>query len=420
MTRPIRNLFISAIVCLVWCMADPGAAFLFRETFDTDVANTAEFRATYPHITTKLFRGNGQPPLADDVVSVRDGVLWVDMGNSFASQLTIPGYSEEIYISADIGALNSDGYYNVGMVFGQPEENTISFHPGFTGYDDYGYWLGGPGALRVNGRGGFGNKDMGFLPENGVLHHMEVHQLPGGTFDITVTDGENSANVFTTSWTNDRAFGREIGLQRSGALELDTQTGEWVEGPGFGLFDNFTVSLPPSCDIDLDEVCNVNDINLMFMQGDLVAGVADPNGTSPFNLNGDTSIDGQDISQWLGLAAEKNGYGTAPYLRGDTNHLGNISPAQRTVDITDFNALASNYAPQGTPSGIFAKNWHLGNFDGDGDIDLTDFNFLAGNYDTNGYGAGQAGAAPEPTTSLLLAIGGLFVAAAASARWVSR
>ena len=171
------------------------------------------------------------------------------------------------------------------------------------------------------------------------------------------------------------------------------------------------------CDFDSDWGCNVNDINLMFMQGDLVAGVADPDGTSQFNLSGDTSIDGQDISLWLELAAENNGYGTAPYLRGDTDHLGNISPAQRTVDITDFNALASNYAPQGTPSGIFAKNWHLGNFDGDADVDITDFNFLAGNYDTNGYAAGQAGAAPEPTAALLLTIGGLFMVAAASKRW---
>ena len=102
-------------------------------------------------------------------------------------------------------------------------------------------------------------------------------------------------------------------------------------------------------------------------------------------------------------------------LRGDTDHLGNISPAQRTVDITDFNALADNYAPMGTVSGVFAPNWHQGSFDGDGDVDLTDFNFLAGNYDTNGYGAGQAGAAPEPTAALLLAIGGLFLAMAGSA-----
>ena len=44
-----------------------------------------------------------------------------------------------------------------------------------------------------------------------------------------------------------------------------------------------------SCDFDQDNLCNVNDINLMFMQGDLVA---DPGGTLPFQLSGDTSIDG--------------------------------------------------------------------------------------------------------------------------------
>ena len=236
----------------------------------------------------------------------------------------------------------------------------------------------------------------------------------------------------STLWVNGELQGqRNLDIERSDPLTGEPIPTELYDSGKVGVFslhtngsfDDFKVSgadIFAPCDFDQDNLCNVNDINLMFMQGDLVAGVADPDGTSQFNLSGDTSIDGQDISQWLELAAENNGYGTAPYLRGDTDHLGNISPAQRTVDITDFNALASNYAPQGTPSGVFAPNWHQGSFDGDGDVDLTDFNFLAGNYDTNGYGAGQAGAAPEPTTALLLAIGGLFLASAASARWLSR
>ena len=155
------------------------------------------------------------------------------------------------------------------------------------------------------------------------------------------------------------------------------------------------------CDFDSDGRCNVNDINLMFMQGDLVVGVQDPDSSSPFNLNGDTVINNQDVDQWLGEAATVNGF-SSPYVRGDTDDLGNET---RDVDITDFNALASNYAPQGTPSGIFAQNWHLGNFDGDADVDITDFNALAENYEPGGYGAGQAGATPEPSAFLLMILG---------------
>ena len=189
-------------------------------------------------------------------------------------------------------------------------------------------------------------------------------------------------------------------------------------GRGIDEVEIFAPAIPV-CDFDENLLCNVNDINLMFMQGDLVVGVQDADGASPFNLNGDTVINNQDINQWLAEAVTENGF-DLPFVRGDTDDLDQLSPARRDVDITDFNALASNFAPQGTPSGIFAKNWHLGNFDGDADVDITDFNFLAGNYEPNGYGAGQAGTAPEPTTSLLLAIGGLFIAAAGCARWSSR
>jgi len=56
---------------------------------------------------------------------------------------------------------------------------------------------------------------------------------------------------------------------------------------------------------------------------------------------------------------------------------------------------------------VSAGNWHLGNFDGDGDIDITDFNFLASNFAPSGYGATNV--VPEPSTMALVLFGLIIV-----------
>ncbi|MEZ5303426.1 MAG: hypothetical protein R3F11_22715 [Verrucomicrobiales bacterium] len=86
--------------------------------------------------------------------------------------------------------MESNRNYNVGLQIG---DNSLAFHPGFTGV---------PGALRIEGPGGFGSSNMGFVPYNNVLHHVEVVQHANGMFDLTVTDSNNPLNVFTTSWFN--------------------------------------------------------------------------------------------------------------------------------------------------------------------------------------------------------------------------
>jgi len=50
------------------------------------------------------------------------------------------------------------------------------------------------------------------------------------------------------------------------------------------------------------------------------------------------------------------------------------------IDITDFNALSSNWAPLGGET----YAWSEGDFDDDDDIDITDFNLLSGNWDPLG------------------------------------
>ena len=161
------------------------------------------------------------------------------------------------------------------------------------------------------------------------------------------------------------------------------------------------------CDLNTDTVCDVADINQMFAEGDLVAGVASVSGNSA-DLDGNSLINGADIDVWLDSAARFNGY-ASPYNRGDADNLGDISPAQRDVDITDFNALATNFSPTGDGNPTNGPFWDQGNFDGDDDIDITDFNFLAANFSPAGYG-GSTTAIPEPAGFLLVATGLLVLA----------
>ena len=139
----------------------------------------------------------------------------------------------------------------------------------------------------------------------------------------------------------------------------------------------------------------------MYQQGNLLAGVSV--GTdNPFDLNGDLSINNQDLNIWLAESADNNGY-MSPYRRGDTD--GPRRPGSlRNIDITDFNQLATNFDPSGAQ--VTLNTWNNGNFDGDPDVDITDFNYLASNFSPDGYGN-----IPEPTTGVLviLALGSMVL-----------
>ena len=136
-------------------------------------------------------------------------------------------------------------------------------------------------------------------------------------------------------------------------------------------------------------------------QGDLTSGV-NIAPESQFDLDGNLVIDQTDIDQWLKEAAEFNGY-ASPYRSGDTDDLGAVFPNSRDVNITDFNALASNFDPIGANA---ADNiWENGNFDEDNDIDVTDVNLLATNFAAAGYDVVRT--VPEPT-----GVGGTRVRAA--------
>ena len=165
------------------------------------------------------------------------------------------------------------------------------------------------------------------------------------------------------------------------------------------LQDNvFFVPQQSRCDFSGDQVCDVLDINELYVQGNLVAGMSVSVG-NPFDLNADLQLDQTDLTQWLSEAAVVNNYASS-YRRGDTD--GVWSSGVRDVDITDFAELASHFDPGGAAGA--ANTWQRGNFDGDADIDITDFNFLTANFSPSSYGL----AVPEPSVFLPTLCGGLL------------
>jgi len=223
-----RFLTTLAVVSMPLALSSQAHAItLFLETFDTDAPNSGAFESAYPAFSVGGDAGVPVSASGGQAVIVNNGV-----GNLFANA-TVSGFSGDVTYSLDIGASNSNGSYNVGFQLG---DNRIVFHPGFAS----------GGAFRVEGPGGFGNQNMGFVPANGTLHHLEVVQnSASGLFELTLTDGDNPANIYTNSFTNLASVGADFGPVRAGPT---TETGFYdnlrVEGiPEPSVFGLFGLSL---------------------------------------------------------------------------------------------------------------------------------------------------------------------------------
>ena len=167
------------------------------------------------------------------------------------------------------------------------------------------------------------------------------------------------------------------------------------------------------CDFDNDLACGLSDINLMYQQGDLVAGVATSVATEKYDLIDNNVIDQSDIATWLSQTASHNGF-SSPFLHGDTDGLDQVNPHSRTVDITDFQNFLTGF----TGAGL---TWGVGNLDGDSDVDITDFsNLFLPNFSATGGGTYGPRAAPESTTRLLLGLGGLLLTCSSRRTWRMR
>jgi hypothetical protein len=116
--------------------------------------------------------------------------------------------------------------------------------------------------------------------------------------------------------------------------------------------------VPPVCDFDQNQGCELTDLNLMLVEGNLLAGISVSPANAQFDLTGDGEINTADLDLWLELAALDNGL-TLPYLRGDADLDG-------VVDGQDF--IAWN---QHKFSAVM--RWDQGDFNGDGVVDGQDF-----------------------------------------------
>ena len=209
----VRRFLTQAVVMAVAVLAVVGAALaapVYEESFDGSTGDqTIATLNAYPSFSGQF--------TVDGNATVVGGQLVLRNGPNDNNQLLIrPGVGGASSVSALVGASNSNGGYNVGLQVGQ---NNIVFHPNYGG-----------AALRVEGPGGFGNTNVGFTPANGVLHQLEVVGNGAGLFDITLTDGANPANTFSTSFTNAGSVGGNIALRRSG------------QPIGVGVYDDLTVN----------------------------------------------------------------------------------------------------------------------------------------------------------------------------------
>jgi len=169
--------------------------------------------------------------------------VWADSGTLYIGSPTAgvtstyevpgPGAGVAFSVSAAVSeAVGSPGSFNVGLTVGS---NNVVFHPGYTPT---------PGALRVEGTGGFGNQDVGFVPAMGVLHPLTVTGDGAGNFTVTLEDGLGVAPAYTTSWSNPSNTVSTLALRRSGPTALSGMFDDFA-APGLavqGFNQNFTTT----------------------------------------------------------------------------------------------------------------------------------------------------------------------------------
>jgi len=212
--------------------------------------------------------------------------------------------------------------------------------------------------------------------DNGWIPEIVVELFP---YDAGTEDG----NRFSTGNSASNPHGQ---IER-----LDTDADSILfESASFGTL---RLELLPLCDLNLDQLCDANDLNStdgLYSVGDLHPGVSVVNGeNSKFDLNADNRIDTADLDFWLANAAQQNGFAEA-YLKGDTN-------LNDHVGFGDFTVLSTWFGK--------GREWTEGNYDGTGVVEFADFLTLSRNFGLSIPRQAQPASVPEP------AAGGMFVVA---------
>ena len=392
---------LSIVVCAVLSSPSPAGQSILLSEIRVDEPSTDN---------NEFFELRGTPGAS------LDGITYLVIGEYPPTSTGSGGIEEAIDLSGN--SIPSDGYFLVAEA-------------SFSGVNGFGTTLGITPDLTTS---------FNFENEDNVTHLIVqgFNGTRGDDFD-TDNDGNVDLNIpwidnmnildavgfvgdETPPTQTEFAYGAALGFEDIGPdssapttsdvpfilFRDETQSDVWQIGES-SLADPNTIddtpgtrnvgTSPEPCDFDNNTFCNLADINMLLAQGNLVTGVS---GGAPFDLVVDGTLNQSDVTEWLSAAATHNGYDT-PYLRGDTDDVGATSSDIRDVDITDFNALGSNFNPNGMDDML--GNWDQGNFDGDGDIDITDFNSLASNFSPGGYGLGDGEqAVPEPAGASLVSI----------------
>lgn len=267
------TLCVSSVIYISIGMATVSAgpvALPFSEPFST-LSDFSQIGVNYPQFTAEQAVGGAQEMWYVDEQGLRTTTV------TFAA-LDQPAFSVtptntrmgEIVINLDIGWNNMDanppscvGCGAAGIRLGKQagtmsSENTIVFHPGYNAP---------PGAFRVDGQGGFPNQNMGWVPDLGVLHHLEIRSFPDGLFTIKVTNGLDPNLVYEDSFTNPAAYGGDLGLL--------------AVGGGAAIYKNLSITLENPQDVpgdfDLDGDVDGSDF-LAWQRGEA------PGGLTPDNL----------------------------------------------------------------------------------------------------------------------------------------
>ncbi len=210
-------------------------------------------------------------------------------------------------------------------------------------------------------------------------------------FEIT-----DPANVVLTPVAQYDTFPEEDRMEYDGAWSVypffDSGT-LIVSDISNGLFV-LRLDLVPG-DFDYDNVFGCGDADRLSRA--IAAGVTD----SKFDLDGNGTVDAEDLTEWLAMAGAANLASGQSYLMGDANLDG-------VVDIPDFNAWNGHRFTPDTA-------WCTGDFNADGVSDSSDFNIWNGNK----FQSANATLVPEPSCLVLYWLGGCFLVAA-TARQGSR
>ena len=165
-------------------------------------------------------------------------------------------------------------------------------------------------------------------------------------------------------------------------------------GHPLNIFKNYQANLrlPPfqlyECDFNLDQSCDVGDLDSLYSLGRLDLGFERIDATEKFDLNGDDQISLADLNEWLDAAADLHGR-SSPYVFGDAN-LDGFFGSGDLVEVF----MAGQYE-----TGRRGQTWSTGDWNGD---ELFDSSDLIRAFQTGAYERGNVATVPEPTSALML------------------